>query len=214
MTRFYHLETGKPASQQVTEEQNMYGSELSISPRGAAAVILRGHGIEEDSDGFVLDVPAGRIIQTLKTGIYPMAAAFVGEGHIALASKIPKLCCIEVIDAHDGHITQQFGDPETGSRDAVGVSADGKVLFAFSAAEWRYKNALQVRTPHIDVWDTTSGKLIARSPEIEMMKNAGAMLDFSYTDTILPSFELCSRANAILVTWPGRNRASVIYRWK
>jgi len=206
-TAFYSVESGKQIGQEIVDKPDLGRSLffLASSPSGSRIAVI--------SDNLkILQPRAAPHIREFHAGTNRISsAAFVGESDIAFATPLVTDCCINILNLEDGAI-RQLADTRTGSRGEVGASADGRTVMAFSASEWLYRNALQIKEPHFTLWTFPTGAEIARSPELFVQTTAGAMLDFSFTNSDRPRLELSQDGRSVLVSWPGWNRSSIVYR--
>jgi hypothetical protein len=116
---------------------------------------------------------------------------------------------VKIFNLSTGKMTSQVGDERDPPMASASVSADGRLLFAYTGREDHCENCnpeargyLQVHDARFTVWDLATAQVIARSPEIAPFKIHGGILEDgkNVRTNERPRFQFSRSGNAVLVT--------------
>lgn len=221
-TRIYDLDSDQLLTDTTEDSHEDQVMDIAASPSGLNGAILlernlSGGPIPRATELVIMDLKTRSVSKRIRVGDFGSQIAFAGESAIAVASdpepSAGHRLSIQLWDIQSGTPGATFADPQAGASTAVGVSADGRVVMAYTGKEnfcgscpEEFKGTLQIEDARFTLWDRSTGKRIAQSPKLKVIKTAAKFLDLDPRDpkqSLRPLLQLNQSGNAVLVSRPG-----------
>lgn len=189
---------------------------LDMSPSGNAAAILVGNKSHSDSpppagfDLLILDLRTHKVAKWIQTGIAARQAVFVGNSAVAVVSSISALeahrSTVRLFDINSGRMIREFGARGMVTGPPIAASADGTRLLSYTGEESTTEHGRQIKIARFTVWDSTTGKIVAQSAALPVLKTAdaesllGDLMPWAPTKSWNPDIQMNQAGSAALVT--------------
>jgi WD40 repeat protein len=121
----------------------------------------------------IVDVVSGDDVSSFNTGYVAGPIEFLSNAVVITASKNPDPDrfsddTIKFWDVKTGRLLRRITNPDTGIRNALGVSSDGQRIMGYTGKE-RYNKLThdhKILEQRFRIWDSETGKVLATSPTI------------------------------------------------
>jgi WD40 repeat protein len=183
--RVYDLRTGRILREWRLHDGVLYVTGVALSADGervATSSLPVGRSSEPEAfipsgvqNVRVLDVKSGEMLTGVNTN-YVAGPVLFGPRDTLLTSSINAdrkgygLDSIKVWDAQTGKLLREITNPHAGVHYRLDLSADGKLLVGYTGTEKAVENLVNIDTQQFQVWDFTSGRVIATSPKFGPIK--------------------------------------------
>jgi len=125
----------------------------------------------------IVNVASGDDVSSFSTGYVAGPVQFLSDAVVITASKNPDPDhfgddTIKFWDVKTGRLLRQIANPDTGIRNELGVSSDGRRIMGYTGKE-RYNELThdnEILEQRFRVWDSETGKVLATSPAILPME--------------------------------------------
>ena len=176
--RVYDLTTGH-LDREVTPPMGVGSGGLAWSPDGTMLVFMwlpvhPGESLPaEVRNARIIEVASGHEVCSFNTGYVAGPIEFLSDSVVITASKNPDPRhfsddTIKFWDVKTGRLLRQITSPDTGVRNAISVSSDGRRIMGYTGKE-RYDELThdnQVLEQRFRIWDSETGQVLVTSPAI------------------------------------------------
>jgi WD40 repeat protein len=152
----------------------------------------------------VMDVQIGKTITAVNTN-YVAGPVVFGPNNTLLTASINddrkgySLDTIKVWDVSSGTLLREIENPHGGIHYRLNFSSDGKLLLGYTGTEKSVENFVTIDTQQFQIWDFTSGHLVAGSPTFGPNK-----------DTV-PEMRISPDGNHVVVWWGNGFAKPLVY---
>jgi hypothetical protein len=176
--RIYDLGTGH-LDRELTPSMGVGSGGLAWSPDGTKLAFIwlpvhPGEDLPLDARNVrIVNVVSGDEVSSFNTGYVAGPIEFLSDAVVITASTNPDPDrfsddTIKFWDVKTGRFLRQIANPDTGIRNELAVSSDGRRIVGYTGKE-RYNELThehQILEQRFRVWDSETGKLLATSPDI------------------------------------------------
>ena len=137
-------------------------------------------------------------------------AVFVGDSAVAVVSDYRALDAdrskVRLFDIQTGKMVREFGARGMVTGPPIAASADGTRLLSYTGEESNNEHGRQIKIARFTVWDTGTGRIVAQSAALPILKTAvssymfGGLMPWSPTQSWSPEIQLNQAGNAAIVT--------------
>ena len=216
VTRVFDLSDGSHIAEIPEDLSRGRLMNLAMSPSGTAAAVLVGNKVHPDSpppagfDLLILDLQTQRVERWIQTGMAAKQAVFVGDSAVAVVSDYRALDAdrskVRLFDIQTGKMVREFGARGMVTGPPIAASADGTRLLSYTGEESNNEHGRQIKIARFTVWDTGTGRIVAQSAALPILKTAvssymfGGLMPWSPTQSWSPEIQLNQAGNAAIVT--------------
>ncbi len=202
--RVYELSSGKVIREWKLSDEVKAVASVALSPDGQqVAVSWLPSEPSSDPETFipsgtdnirVMDVKTGETLAGMNTKYFAGPVLFGPNGTLLTGSMNDdrtgyKYDTVKIWDKRTGKLLREITDPRTGVHYRLDFSRDGKLLLGYTGTEKPVENFVTVDTQQFQIWDFTSGQVVASSPQFGPNKDE------------IPRIQLSADGKFVVVWW-------------